>query len=85
MRILTVIVGLILATGLDGCGITAKVRARDEMEQSKAAYKQCLTQHPQDPSQCEGARRAFEADMAAYRATSSGIRQGVVVDVQQSQ
>lgn len=84
MRLLAIIVGLILATALNGCGIAAKVRARDEMEQSKAAYKQCLVQHPQDPSQCETTRRVFETDMAVYRATSAGVRGGVTVDVNQT-
>ena len=84
MGLLAITIGLIFAAALNGCGIAAKVRARDEMEQSKATYKQCLIQHPQDPSQCEAARRVFETDMAVYRATSAGVRQGVTVDVNQT-
>lgn len=81
MRTLSLVLGLILAPTLAGCGIAATVRAREDMEQSKSAYKQCLGQHSQDPSQCTALRQAFEADMAAYRATSS---HGAVVDIHES-
>jgi hypothetical protein len=84
MQSLSFVLGRILLATISGCGITAKVRARDDMEQSKVAYKECLGQHSQDPNQCEGLRRAYEADIAAYRATSSGVRSGAVVDVQES-
>ncbi len=60
---------------LPGCGIAAKVRARNDMEDSKAAYKKCLQQHPENPSKCEGWRRAYEADLEAYRLTIEGVRQ----------
>jgi hypothetical protein len=61
---------------LAGCGIAAKVHARDNMEASLAAYKGCLTQHPSDVSQCEGYRLAYQADLQAYRATAAGIQPG---------
>ncbi|MDE3042624.1 MAG: hypothetical protein KGJ82_18925 [Nitrospirota bacterium] len=54
------------------------------MEQSKADFKQCLSQHSQEANQCAALRRVYEADLAAHRATSSGIRPGSVVDVQES-
>ena len=58
---------------LAACGIVAKVSARNDMEESKAAYKVCLAQHPNDVSACEAARLVYEADMQAYRATSTGV------------
>ena len=79
----TIFVGLILAATLVGCAITAEMRAREDMEQSKAAYKQCLGQYSQDPNHCEALKRAYEADITAYRATS-GLRPGAVIDVQES-
>jgi len=67
----------------NGCGIAAKIRAREDMEQSKAFYKKCLEQHHDDPSKCESLRRAFEADLKAYRETSKGIRPGYTISVDQ--
>lgn len=34
------------------CGIAAKVRARNDMENSKAVYKKCLEQNADDLSKC---------------------------------
>jgi hypothetical protein len=59
----------ILAGLLSGCGIAAKVNARNDMEASKSAYKACLAHQSQDdPSSCEALRQAYEADLSAYRA-----------------
>jgi hypothetical protein len=59
---------------LEGCGIAAKVDARNDMLQSKAAYKNCLAQNPDNVSACEAAESAYEADLAAYQATTAGLR-----------
>jgi hypothetical protein len=67
-----------LAVLLSGCGVAAKVNARQDMEASKVAYKACLAQHEQDAAACDGLRRAYEADLSAYRATSAAIRPGPV-------
>ncbi len=72
-----------LAVLLSGCGIAAKVNARHDMEASKVAYKACLAQHGLDATPCEGPRQAYEADLAAYRATSAGVRAGATITVQQ--
>jgi hypothetical protein len=72
-----------LAVLLSGCGIAAKVNARQDMEASKVAFKACLAQHPQDATPCEGPRHAYEADLAAYRATSAGVRPGPTITVEQ--
>lgn len=66
-----------------GCGIVAANSARQDMESSKVAYKDCLQKHPSDTAACEGARLAYEADLRAYRATSSSLKQGTTVDVNQ--
>src|SRR5271155_699750 len=73
-----------LAGLVAGCGIAAKVNARNDMEASKSAYKACLAEHPKDPAACEGPREAYEADLAAYRATSAGLRPGATITVEQS-
>jgi hypothetical protein len=59
-----------------GCGIAAKVNARNDTEASKAAYKACLAQNAPSPAASEGAHLAYEADVKAYRATSAGIKPG---------
>lgn len=71
-----------LAVMLNGCGVVAKVNARQDMEASKVSYKACLLQHPQDYiGSCEAARISYEVDAGAYRSMSAGIRPGYVVDV----
>ena len=60
--------------GLAGCGVAAKVNARHDMEASKVAYKACLAEHRQDVPACDGLRRAYEADLSAYQATSAALR-----------
>jgi hypothetical protein len=59
-----------------GCGIAAKVNARNDLEQSKAEYKECLHQNPQNISACEALRTAYETDLKTFNVMSSGIQQG---------
>ena len=73
----------VLLTGLAGCGIAAKVNARNDMEASKRAYKACLVQRPENPAACEATREAYQADLAAYQATSAGIRPGPTFTIEQ--
>ena len=77
MRFLAIALALMAAAvGLGGCGIAAKVNARNEMTQTEAAYKACLAQHPGNSSACDAARLAYEADLQVYRATSAGVQPG---------
>lgn len=71
---------------LVGCGVAAKVQARNDMMESKAEYTSCLkSSQTNDPSMCENLRRIYEADLAAYNATAAGLRPGGVVQIQQGQ
>ena len=54
---------LCLTLLISGCGIAAKVNARDDMFKSKDAYKACLAANPDNPDKCEALRRAYEADV----------------------
>ena len=63
---LTVVSAALLV--LAGCGSIARHEARNEMEQSKAAYKECLRNHPADTSACGALREVFEVDLRAFRA-----------------
>ena len=78
---LLLILGITLASG--SCGVAAKVRSRNDMEDSKAAYKRCLQQNPDDLSKCEALRKVYEADLKAYRETSKGIMPRGTISIEQ--
>jgi hypothetical protein len=66
---------LCLALLVAACGgVSAKVNARNDMLKSKDAYKACLPANPDNPDKSEALKRAYEADLKAYEATSRGIR-----------
>lgn len=85
VRAAPVLVGCLVSWVLFSRGVAAKVQTRDDMMQAKSAYTQCLTNNSSEPSKCAGLKEAFEADLQAYRATASGVRNGTVVDVQTGQ
>jgi hypothetical protein len=62
---------------LSGCGIGAKIEARNDVQQSKLNYKNCLANNPSSPQACESTRLAYEADIKAYRVMSAGIQPGL--------
>jgi hypothetical protein len=62
---------------LNGCG-AANLGLRG-LDSSKAAYMRCLEQNPEDPSKCDALRQAYEADLRAFHATTTGLsRRGVL-------
>lgn len=61
---------------LSGCGIVAKVNARNDMMKTRKDYTQCLETHSNNVAACNGYKAAYKADMEAYRATSAGIMPG---------
>lgn len=62
--------------GLTGCGIVAKVHARDDMMAAKEAYTGCLRQHNGEIGVCQGLREAYLVDLQAYRETAAGLNPG---------
>lgn len=64
---------LLCAAALSGCGIAAKINARDQYQQSLEAYKACLAQNAANPNACEADRLALQADQSAYQTMSAGI------------
>ena len=64
---LTVIMLVLALAFANGCETTAKAKARQDLENSQAAYERCLQQNLGDPSQCEIFKRRYEADLEAYR------------------
>ena len=65
-RLMALILVIALAWA-NGCATSAQVRARQNLENSKAAYERCLQQNLDDPSQCEIFKRRYEADLETYR------------------
>ncbi|MDD2901204.1 MAG: hypothetical protein PHU44_02075 [Syntrophales bacterium] len=51
----------------NGCETTAQAKAKQDLENSKAAYERCLQQNLGDPSKCEIFKRLYEADLEVYR------------------
>ena len=62
---------IISLTALTGCLDVARVKASKDLEDSKAAYKKCLEQNPDDPSKCDVLKKIYEADLEAYNALKS--------------
>lgn len=71
-----VMLALMIAVPTTGCGIAAKVDARNEYQVSAERYKTCLAANAADPRACEGLRLAMEADERKYTNFSAGIQQG---------
>jgi hypothetical protein len=65
-----------ISLALAGCGITARVDARNEYQASAANYKACLAANPAAPQNCESLRLAMEADERKYNNLSAGINPG---------
>lgn len=71
MRILLILPVLTLA----GCGIAAKVDARQNYQQSLSAYKECAAAAGANLAPCEGKRVVMEADARAFGEMSNGLRE----------
>jgi len=52
------------------------------MLKSKDAYKARIAANPDNPDKCEALKRAYEADLKAYEATSRGIRPGGTISIE---
>lgn len=77
MKFGILILPVLAATVLSGCGVVAKETARSDMFASKLQYTNCLKANPSNLSVCEGYRIAYETDLKTYRATSAGMMPGV--------
>ena len=72
----------LLSCLLAGCGTTLWTSPGQEMQQrrsevlaSKEAYTKCLEQNPSEPKKCEGYKKAYEANVKAYKAYEANMRQ----------
>lgn len=67
---------IIVCLALSGCGISAKIIARNDYLASEANYKNCVSQNSANPHQCDGLRMALDADERKYQNLSSGSSGG---------
>lgn len=68
-----ILMAVCLAGTLGGCGVAARIDARQDYQQSADAYKRCLAANPATPRNCEGLRLAMEADERKYTNLSAGL------------
>jgi hypothetical protein len=61
---------------LAGCGIAARIEARQDYQASTAQYKACLAANLSAPQSCEGLRLAAETDERKYNDLSAGLTPG---------
>lgn len=74
----------VLCLSLAGCGLVIQGEARNQMLASKAAYKECLTAHPQSTAACAGLKAAYKADLEAYKQESPNSAQEYDVNINHS-
>ncbi|MHC2619194.1 hypothetical protein ACVIW2_001226 [Bradyrhizobium huanghuaihaiense] len=67
---------LSLVSLLGGCGVAAKIEARNDYRTSADQYKACLTANPAAPQNCEGLRLAMETDERKFNNLSAGTNPG---------
>jgi hypothetical protein len=65
-----------VAVSLAGCGLAARVDARNDYQASAANYKACVTANAATPQNCEGLRLALETDERKYNNISAGLNPG---------
>jgi hypothetical protein len=71
---------VLLALAACGCAGMAIIRARNDLEQSKAQYKDCLQHYADAVERCEGVRRSYEADLKVYQATTRALQAGITIE-----
>ena len=67
---------IFLTIPLAGCGLTARIDARQEYQASAANYKGCLASNASAPQNCEALRLAMETDERKYNNLSAGLNPG---------
>lgn len=65
-----------LAVALSACALQAKMNELDQMNASKAAYKECLMANSGKVSTCQAEQLSYEADLKAYQVTAEGMMTG---------
>jgi len=64
------------ALSLAGCGLAAKVDARQNYQKSLADYRACLEANSANVSACEGKRLIMETDERAFNNMAAGVQGG---------
>jgi hypothetical protein len=69
-----IVMGLVLT--VTGCGIAAKIQARQAYQQATADYDACLSAHSTHLDICEAKRQIMLTDEAEYNNFAAGIYAG---------
>jgi hypothetical protein len=69
MRIKAFLAAAFMALSMNGCSIADHFQARDRMDKSGDAYRNCVASNLRDPSVCEPLKAIYENDKAAYERT----------------
>lgn len=70
------LITLSVASLLSGCGVAAKIEARNDYRTSADQYKACLTANAAAPQNCESLRLAMETDERKFNNLSAGTNPG---------
>jgi len=62
---------LILVVTFPACAVDPSGRAREQVEQSRSAYMQCLDRNPEAPATCSELKATFDQDMKVYMETTN--------------
>lgn len=68
---LALIMIVLLVSGCSNAANPARaqrIQARDDMVQSRTAYRDCARANSSEPRKCAGLKEAFETDLQAYNA-----------------
>lgn len=57
---------LLAVLALSGCGAMERHRAANNLQESDAAYKECLAQAAGDVARCATQKAAYETDVETY-------------------
>jgi hypothetical protein len=72
---------LLVVLMLSGCGLAARMEARDDYKVSTAKYKECLGANSAAPQRCEGLRLAMEADERKFNAITASQGDGRTANI----
>jgi hypothetical protein len=63
---LVAVVAIAMCALLCGCEVPAQLAARQNLDESDAAYEQCLASHGSGSIDCQSAQQSYESSRQAY-------------------
>lgn len=65
-RVFVIVSWALTALNLSACGIADHIKAREQMEKSEDAYRNCISENLNDPSKCDPLKAIYERDKVAF-------------------